>query len=301
VIARETPQHVFFRGRIQPWPDATIHLWSDAVVHGATVFDGIRGYRQPDGSIALVLLEAHVRRLLRSAKIFRFPYDGDAESIASACQAAARAVAEDADMVYVRPTLYLEGHSYTVDRERAELFVPAFPESPREPRGIRVAFTVWRRAPDVALPARVKFGASYQLARLARLEAAERGLDDMIFLNSDGRVAEATGACLLIVRDGVVCTPPATEGALESVTVGAVERLCADLSIAFERRPVERTELFVADEVALASTAMEITPVEEVDGLAVERRSDLLAELWRHYRDAVTGRAPRPFISLDRL
>ena len=110
------------------------------------------------------------------------------------------------------------------------------------------------------MPPRIKTGMNYQVARLARIEGRSRGYEDMILLNESGRVAESTGACVVMVRDGSVHTPPPSEGALESITLDVLCDLCASLGIEFERRPIERSELYIADEVGLTGTLAEITP-----------------------------------------
>jgi branched-chain amino acid aminotransferase len=121
----------------------------------------------------------------------------------------------------------------------------------------------------------------------------------MIQLNNYDRVAEAGGACILMVRGGKVFTPPASEGTLESITVDIVEALAAELKIPFERRPIERTELYIADEMSLAGTLAELTPVESVDDRPLISRLDLLRKLALRYHAAVTGRDPHPSTDLS--
>ena len=93
------------------------------------------------------------------------------------------------------------------------------------PPPITMGVSTWRRAPDVAMPPRIKTGVNYQVARLARIEGRSRGYEDMILLNEYGRVAESTAACVLMVRDGRVCTPPASEGAMESITADVLAEI----------------------------------------------------------------------------
>jgi branched-chain amino acid aminotransferase len=111
----------------------------------------------------------------------------------------------------------------------------------------------------------VKASANYVVARQARIEASERGFDDAVLLNDAGRVAEATGSCIVALRDDVVLTPPAYEGSLESITVDIVEEICRRDGSAFERRPLDRTELLTSDEAAIAGTISELTPISRID------------------------------------
>ena len=124
----------------------------------------------------------------------------------------------------------------------------------------------------------------------------------MILLNQTGRVAEGTGACLLLARDGKIATPPASEGALESITVDVVEELCGGEGIPFERRPIERTELLVADELALAGTIVEVTSISLIDAQPLPGSPDsVLARVAARYRDAVTGVRPHGAVELTEI
>jgi branched-chain amino acid aminotransferase len=158
--------------------------------------------------------------------------------------------------------------------------------------------STWRRAPDVALPCRIKASTNYQVARLALIEGRPMGYHEMVLLNPEGRVAETTRTSLFIVRDGRVMTPPSWEGTLESITIDIVEELCADLEIPFERRPVELTELHIAEEVTLAGTITELTHVGAVAGRRLGEPV-VTERLLRRYRDAVTGVHPHPSVDLS--
>ena len=120
----------------------------------------------------------------------------------------------------------------------------------------------------------------------------------MVLLNEWGRVAEATGSCIIMVRGDTVYTPPATEGALESITVDVIEALARSLGIGFVRRPIDRTELLVADELALCGTLAEMVPVASIEGNTLKSRSTLLATLQDRYFAAVRGREPHPSVQL---
>jgi branched-chain amino acid aminotransferase len=120
----------------------------------------------------------------------------------------------------------------------------------------------------------------------------------MILLNQDGRVAEGIAACLLLVRDGVVFTPPATEGALESITLDIVEELAREEGIDLVRRPIDRSELYIADEVGLTGTLAEITFVRSIDESALPESPPVLALLRDRYREVVTGVVAAPFVDL---
>jgi branched-chain amino acid aminotransferase len=118
----------------------------------------------------------------------------------------------------------------------------------------------------------------------------------MVLLNEQGRVAEATGAAILMVRDGKLSTTPATEGALESVTIDIIEALAHDMNIPFERRPIDRTELLVADEFALCGTIGEVIPVKSIDGFALPKDAPIIRALQTRYLKAIRGIEPHPSV-----
>jgi branched-chain amino acid aminotransferase len=120
----------------------------------------------------------------------------------------------------------------------------------------------------------------------------------MVLLNQHGRVAEAIGSCILIVRDGKVITPPSWEGALESITVDIIEALCKTMEIPFERRPIERTELIIADEIAFVGTLNEITLISEFEGDKLGE-PEVLQRIAERYRRAVQGVEPHPAVDMD--
>jgi len=123
----------------------------------------------------------------------------------------------------------------------------------------------------------------------------------MILLNDSGRVAEGIGACLLLVREGRLATPPASEGALESITLDLIGELAAAEGIQLERRPIDRSELYIADELGLTGTLAEITPIKSIDEQALPEDAPILSALERRYREAVMGTLPHPAVELNRF
>jgi branched-chain amino acid aminotransferase len=295
MVQLQKPKYVYARGRIRPWDEAVFHVSSEAVVRGLNVFEGLKGYWQPDGSFGIVAMERHWRRLRRSARILHIPFDMGLEDFDECCHALVQRLCEPDRDMWLRPTLYVtEGHwgEGTV----ADLVVTAYHQPKAAPEPMPIGISTWRRAADAAIPCRIKTSTNYQVARLSKIEGRDRGYSEMVLLNQDGRVAEALGSCVLMVRDGVVVTPPAWEGALESITVDICEALCGSMGIPFQRRPIERSELHIADELGLAGTLVEVTIVSSLDGQAFGEHP-VLDALARRYRDAVTG--VDPHVSAD--
>src|SRR5262245_43869417 len=239
MVKLQKPEFVFMGGRLRRWDQAVLHVGCEAITRGLSVFEGLKGYWGAGSTFRIVEVRRHYERLKRSARLLHIPFDTPYERYEAAiCDLAGALLGPERDM-WFRTSLYvIEGH--WGEGTSADLIVTAYHTDKVVPQAIDIGVSTWRRSVDVALPARVKAGTNYQVARLARIEGRARGWDDMVLLNQEGRVAEATGACVLMVRDGVVYTPPATEGALESITLDVVESLAATLGIKFVRRPIDR-------------------------------------------------------------
>jgi branched-chain amino acid aminotransferase len=136
--------------------------------------------------------------------------------------------------------------------------------------GVRASVSSWRRIGDDSMPPRIKTGANYHNSRLAEHEAVRNGFDTTLLLNGRGTVAETPGACIVMVRDGTLMTPPGTSGVLEGITLATVEQLAGEQrGWELERREIDRTELYVADELFACGTLAEIQPIVEIDHLPV--------------------------------
>jgi branched-chain amino acid aminotransferase len=297
----QTPRFVYTGGKLRSWEEAVLHVGCEAVTRGLSVFEGIRGYWQPDGSFAIVMLRQHYDRLCRSARILHIPFEKSYDEYKGVIDQLIGALIEPDLAMWSRTTLYVtEGHwgEDTV----SDLVVTAYNMySDDAPAPINLGVSTWRRSADVSLPARVKSGTNYQVGRLARIEGRARGCQDMVLLNEAGRVAEGTGSCLVMVRDGVIYTPPASEGALESITVDIVEALAGSMGYDFVRRPIDRTELLIADEIALCGTLADITIAKTIEGLKLKQPATILTQVQSAYIKACKGTAPHPFVELTPL
>jgi branched-chain amino acid aminotransferase len=298
MIQLQRPEWAFFDGKAQPYENAVLHVSTEAVYRGLNVFEGMKGYWQPDGSMGIVAVPRHWERLAQSAKLLHFPLRRDPRKV-RLWNARPHRSALCPRARHLGPCDAVHGRGALGEDQRSDLVMTAFHMSKESQKPIRTGVISWRRASDLALPARIKTSTNYQVARLAKVEGRSRGDSDMILLNQHDRVAESLVSCLLMVRDGVVVTPPASEGALESVTVDIVEALARTEGIPFVRRPIERSELYIADEIAFAGTITELTPVESVDGFACSGRTRLLDRLCRQYRAAAMGIVPHPAVDLS--
>jgi branched-chain amino acid aminotransferase len=299
-IQLQRPAHVFFEGKVRPWEEAVLHVSVESVVRGINVFEGLKGYWQPNGDFGLRTLRRHYDRLTRSGRLLHIPVSFSYEEFEQACFDIACAELRPEKDLYIRATLFVvEGHygEGTV----SDLVLTAYQQRKEPPEPIDIGLSTWRRSPDVAMPARIKSSANYQVARLAHIEGRGRGYEEMVLLNDSGRVAEGIGSCLLLVRDGRVYSPPASEGALESITLEIVGALATSMGSPFERRPIDRSELYLADEVGVTGTLSAVTLVRSIDELRLPEQTPILSALRCRYLAAVRGIEPHPAAELSIL
>lgn len=294
----QKPPYVYMNGRLTKWDDARIHVASEALIRGISVFEGIKGYWSHDnGDLALLALEAHFQRFRRSALLQHLPMTMTFEQFRDACSLLTRELMDRERDLWLRPTLYsVEGHwgEDTV----ADVVISCYLLDKKRPDPIAVGVSTWRRPSDACMPTRIKSAANYQTSRIARIEGRRQGFADMILLNSSDRVAEATGSCVLMVKNGCVVTPPPYEGCLESITVDIVEGLCESLGIGFERRPLDRSELLVSDEIALAGTLMELAVVKRIESRDMPEHSPVFDRLSNEYWACIRGERHHPAVRL---
>jgi branched-chain amino acid aminotransferase len=296
----QTPRYAAVNGELLPYQDVKIHISAEALTRAISVFEGIKGYWDADGEIFSVRTpRLHYERLCRSAGLFHIPIRFSFDEYFDGLRALAEELLVPGRDLWFRTTLYVtEGH--WGEGTEADLVVTAFTQQQEDSGPMRLGVSTWRRAPDVALPARVKSGANYAIARLARIEVRRLGYDDAILLNPAGRVAEATGACVLIATGDRVVSPPTSEGCLDSITLSTLEPIGAELGIQIERRPVERTELLSADECGVAGTISELTLIDEIDGFRFAT-DGVLARLRHRYLQVMRRSIELPKIEMVEL
>jgi branched-chain amino acid aminotransferase len=294
----EVPTAIWFNGAVVPWSQATVHVWTDVAQSGLSVFEGLRGYWHPGaGRHMLLHLDRHLDRLYQSGRLARIPVRYPREEFRSAIHDLLRHL-DYRCHTYLRPTAFMEKGRYLSDPviARCGAYVAAFPverESAIE-RGVRCMVSSWRRTSDLSGPPRIKVGANYYNIRLARIEADTYGFDEPILLNDAGSVAETGGAAVFIVRGTELATPRVTDSILESLTRASVLDLARDIpDLTIVEREVQRTELYAADEVFLAGTLAEVTPVVDIDGLSIGegKPGPLTRRLQERYADICMGAA----------
>lgn len=293
----QRPPWALVNGELVPYDDVKIHISAEALTRALSVFEGVKGYWNSSGEVFAVRNpRAHYDRLCRSAALLHIPVEFTYHEFLAGLASLARQLLDPQRDLWFRPTLYVtRGH--WGEGTSADLVVTAFSQQKHDPDPMRLGVSTWRRSADITLPARVKSSANYVVARLARIEVRRLGYDDAVLLNDFGRVAEATGACIVVADYRGIASPPTSECCLDSITVDAIERVAKDMGVPFERRPIERTELLAADECAVAGTISELTLVAEVDTFSFQL-SGVLSEVRQRYLEVMRQQRSVPGIDL---
>jgi branched-chain amino acid aminotransferase len=288
----------YFEGAWIPMRDAKVSIMTHAFMYGTATFEGIRAYWNADeGRLYGLKIREHVERIRQSCRILLMQ---DVPSVDELTRLIVETVRRNGfrEDVYIRPSFYKSTSAIGVRLHDLanELYIIALPfgnyidtES-----GIRVMTSTWRRNADEALPARGKIVGGYVNMAFQKTEAELNGFDEAVVLTADGHVNEASAANLFVVRDGVALSPPVSDDLLEGVTRKAVIELLAAEGIPVEIRSIDRSELYVADEMFLCGTGVQISSVVEVDHRPVG--SGAVGPIGRlvrdRYFDAVRGRLP---------
>ena len=289
----------YFEGRHVPMAEAKVSIMTHAFMYGTAVFEGIRAYwNEEHGRLYGLFLREHMERIRRSCRIMLMEPVPEADELVRIAVETARRNAFRED-VYIRPSFYKSTRAIGVRLHHLEhqLYVLAIPFGNYidTEHGVRVMTSSWRRNADEALPARGKIVGGYVNMAFQKSEAEMNGFDEAIVLTPDGHASEASAANMFVVRDGVVLTPPVSDDILEGITRRAMIQLAKDEGLPVEIRSIDRSELYVADEVFLCGTGVQISPVVEVDHRAVGTgQIGPVGRLMSHkYFDAVRGRDPR--------
>ena len=269
--AQESPKYLWHSGKLVEWDKATVHMSTLGWSAISSVFEGIRAYWNPDQQeLHIFHLDAHLKRLFQSMKIMRMTSPYSKDELAEAIAALLRANEYRCD-TYIQPLAYFEGGIpgyLAVLEQPGEIVITArpAPSNLSEPKVSHCNVSSWTRISDNVMPPRAKAVTNYQNSRYVSTESRINGYDFGIILNPNGKVSEASYACIYIIRDGVAITPPVSAGILESITrlvvKGMLER---GMDMPVVERDVDRTELYVADEAFICGTAVEVQPIGSVD------------------------------------
>jgi branched-chain amino acid aminotransferase len=285
----------FFNGEFVPLREAKVSVLTHAFNYGTGVFEGIRAYWNADqGQLYGLHLLEHYRRLHRSCRVMRLNLPYPPERLVEITVELLRRSRYREDC-YVRPLVYMSSELIGVRLHDLEssftVFAVPFGTYIDIDRGISCGVSSWRRVDDNAIPARSKITGSYVNAALAKTEAQEAGFDEAIVLTNEGHVSEGSAENLFMVRGGTLITPPVTDNILEGIVRASIMRIAGDLDIPLEVRSIDRTELYIADELFLCGTGAQLSPVTSVDHRTIGTGTvgAITQKLSRVYFDAVRG------------
>ena len=292
----EKAKYIWMDGEFIPWDEAKVHILTHTLHYGNGVFEGTRAYQTENG-LAIFRLQDHTKRLLNSAKIVKIDVPFSQEELEKA-QIELLRKNEFKGNVYIRPIVFLGYGKMGLYHIGAPVHVAiaawewgAYLGEEGLEKGIRVKVSSITRNSVKSTFGKAKAVANYLNSQMAKFEALEAGYEEALMLDDEGFVAEGSGECFFIVRDGVLITPP-NDNSLESITQATVIELAKDLGIKVERRRITRDEVYIADEAFFTGTAAEVTPIREVDGRIIGegKRGAITQKLQEAYFDVVYGR-----------
>ncbi|MGC1193640.1 MAG: branched-chain amino acid transaminase [Candidatus Dormiibacterota bacterium] len=261
---------VFFQGEQRRYRDSRIGLMTHALHYGTACFEGIRAYwNESREQLYVFRLLEHFQRLHQSAAILRMQLPYTAEELTEITIQLLRRNQFRSD-TYIRPLVYKASEEIGVRLHDLDdgflIYAQPFGEYLDRTKGLRCMVSSWRRIDDNAAPARAKISGTYVNSALAKSEAAENGFDEALVLGQDGHVCEGSAENLFIIRKGTLITPAVSDNILEGITRSTLMQFWSeDLGLPVVERPIDRTELYVADEVILCGTGAQISAVVEID------------------------------------
>ena len=274
-MALKESKYIWHDGKIVPWKEAKVHVLTHALHYGSSVFEGIRVYKSPKGSVAFRLTD-HILRMKNSAKIYYMEIPYTVENLVSSC----KEIVKKNNLLegsYIRPIAY---------RGYGEMGVAGNHEEPATcsiaawewgsylgdnglEDGVDVCVSSWQRVSPNTLPSLAKAGGNYLSSILITLEAKRQGFTEGIALNEGGFISEGAGENIFIASAGKLITPPSSASILPGLTRDTVIRLAKEINIEVLEQDIPREMLYIADEVFLTGTAAEITPVKSIDRIKV--------------------------------
>ena len=289
--------YAYFQKRFMPVAEAKLPIMTHAFLYGTATFEGIRGnWNEEDQQLYLFRVRDHFRRLLRSCRILTIDLPLKEEEMEALAVRLVEMSGYRED-VYLRPIAYKSSEVIGVRMHNLEsdllMFVTPFGPYLDVEKGIRCMTSSWRRVEDTGIPARAKVTGLYVNSALAKTEAQSNGFDEAIMLTEDGHVSEGSGENIFVLEGGRLITPPSSDNILVGITRDTVICLARDeLGIETIERPIDRSELYVADECLMTGTAAHVSAVVEVDRRPVGdgRVGSITAQLQKLYFDVVRGK-----------
>lgn len=292
-------EYVYLRGEYIDSAVASIPVRTHAFLYGTSVFEGIRAYfNSEENQMYAFRVQEHYERLLKSAKVMwmKSPY-----SIEEYCNITKELLRKNnyKQDAYIRPTLYKSsskvGPTLTDNEDSFLIFTTPFGDYFDNKKGLKLCVSSWRKASDNSIPPRAKISGAYANAALIKTDAHESGFDDAVVLSENGSVAEGSAMNIFLVTNGKLITSNTTDDILEGITRNTVIELAKELNIPVEERSIDRTELYLADEVFCCGTGAQIVYVESIDNRTIGNgeTGNITSQVQKLYNDVVRGKVKK--------
>jgi branched-chain amino acid aminotransferase len=290
---------IWMDGQLVEWRDAKIHVLTHTLHYGCGAFEGVRAYKTADGT-AIFRLKEHTERLFNSAKILRMQIPFTHEQVMEAQKQVVRE--NKLESCYLRPLTWVGSQKLGVSMKgnTIHLMVAAWPwgaylGDDGLKNGIRVKISSYTRHHVNITMTQAKAVSNYTNSILANQEATDDGYDEAMLLDVSGFVSEGAGENVFVVKDGVVYTPDLSAGALNGITRNTVLHICKDLGLELVQKRITRDEIYISDEAFFTGTAAEVTPIRELDRIALGNgsRGPITEKIQTAFFDIVNGRNPK--------
>lgn len=288
MINQAKPKYAFFNNSIVPLEDAKVSVMTHALNYGTGVFGGLRGYWNDEEEQLFVFRPLdHFKRFLQSTQLLRMNFPQSPQDLTNILLDLLRTEAFH-ENCYIRPLAYKSTEMIGVRLHDVDdaltIFALPFGRYVANEEGAHVCFSAWRRVDDNAIPARGKITGAYANSSLIKSDALLAGYDEALVLNEDGHVSEVSSANLFIVRDGVAITPPIYSNILEGITRRSMMQLLSDdLGVEVVERNIDRTEIYLADEIFMCGTGVQIASITQVEHRKIGTGS--MGEVTQNLRD----------------
>jgi len=296
----DLPKNAYFQGKIVPYSEAKVGILTHGLNYGTAVFAGIRGYwNETEQQLYIFRPIDHYRRFLNSARLMVMKFDHTPESLTQLTVELLRCDGHKRD-VYLRPLAYKSDEVIGVKLHglHDEISIAAIPFDLylANDTSAHVTFSSWRRVDDNVIPARGKISGAYANSAFIKTDALRAGFDEALVLTQDGHVSEGSAMNVFLVQKDVLVTPSVTENILEGITRRTVIELAKnELGLQVVERPIDRTEVYLCDELLLTGTAAQITAVTKVDHREIGSgvMGPVAEQLRKLFDDAVRGKNPK--------
>jgi branched-chain amino acid aminotransferase len=288
---------VWFDGQYLKWEEAKVPIFVHALHYGTAVFEGIRAYSSDD-NLYIFRLKEHMERLHKSADVYSFTTKFSVDEL---CNATVELIRKNGIKIscYIRPLTFVGLHGIDLNVTKnspTHTTIIIFPFAKYfKGDGISACISSWRRIDDESIPTMAKASGNYLNSVLATQECRRNGYDESILLDKKGRVSEASGENLFVVRNGKLHTPQLSDSILEGITRNTAIIIAKELGYKVVERPISRTELYLAEEIFLTGTAAEIIAITKIDGTVVGdgKEGMITKSIRENYERIVIGKSKK--------